>query len=389
MTGIHTGLPVEDMTGSGKSGAESSHQYRERFNTTISDTLMQAIRLVRSDPSIIIPGMVIIRHQKRAARIRGMHEQQGLLVPPVIIISITARCNLRCTGCYMQGRGDHKKPEMDPDVLSSIIREAALLGVSVIVIAGGEPLIRSDEIIHIAQEYPHILFPVFSNGLLIDETMAGALALCKNIVPLISFEGFREDTDARRGEGVFNRLLETYTLLSSHNIFFGCSITITRDNLEEVLSESFIRTMIERKVRVFSYVEYVPMTPGTEDCILTPALKKLFISRLMEMNREYPALFIGFPGEEDYYGGCLAAGRGFVHISPSADLEPCPAAPFSDVNLRDKSLKEALQSHLLYRLRQVPEILSESEGGCALHANRKMVEDILGSEDGSSGPKAR
>ena len=77
------------------------------------------------------------------------------------------------------------------------------------------------------------------------------------------------------------------------------------------------------------------MAPGTEDLVLTHEQKKTLQAVLADFNRKFPALFIGFPGDEDTYGGCLAAGRGFVHVSPSGDLEPCPAAPFSDANLCD------------------------------------------------------
>jgi MoaA/NifB/PqqE/SkfB family radical SAM enzyme len=67
-------------------------------------------------------------------------------------------------------------------------------------------------------------------------------------------------------------------------------------------------------------------------------------------------------------------------VSPSGDLEPCPAAPLSDANLGTVPLKEALRSRLLARLREAPEVLTESEGGCALRANRVLVQEIIGYE---------
>ena len=126
-----------------------------------------------------------------------------------------------------------------------------------------------------------------------------------------------------------------------------------------------------------TFVEYVPMTPDTEDLVLTPEQKKALQVVLSEYNRKFPALFLGFPGDEETYGGCLAAGRGFVHVSPSGDLEPCPAAPYSDANLTSVSLEEALASRLLCRLREKPEYLTETTGGCALRANPAWVEDLV------------
>jgi MoaA/NifB/PqqE/SkfB family radical SAM enzyme len=358
----------------------NNNQYRETFNATIGETLSQAIRIIASDPALIIPGSVILHHQRKAAEIRKEHEARGLLVPPVMITSITSRCNLACAGCYMHGRGEKPAAEMSPAILASVVDQATDLGVSIIVIAGGEQLVRQEEIFRMAEAHPRILFPLFTNGLLIDETLAGRIAQYRNIVPVISFEGFREDTDMRRGSGVYDRLLATCSLLQDKGVFFGCSVTTTRKNFEQVTGEAFVRQMIDTGARVFTFVEYVPMAPGTGNLVLTHEQKKTLQAVLADYNRKFPALFIGFPGDEDTYGGCLAAGRGFVHVSPSGDLEPCPAAPFSDANLAMMPLKEALRSRLLARLREQPEALAESEGGCALRANHAWVEEIMGRE---------
>lgn len=351
-------------------------QYRETFDTAIRQAISQAIRIIASDPALVIPGTVILHHQKKAAAIRRQYEHEGLLVPPVMIISITSRCNLACTGCYMHGRGGRAAAEMEPAVLASVVSQAADLGVSVIVIAGGEPLVRQEEIFRMAEAHPAILFAVFTNGMLIDDSLADRIDACRNIVPVLSFEGFREDTDARRGTGVYNRLLATCARLKSKNIFFGCSVTTTRENFSRVTGELFIREMISAGVRVFTFVEYVPMKPGTENLVLTPEQKKMLQAIISGFNDSFPALFIGFPGDEDAYGGCLAAGRGFVHVSPSGDLEPCPAAPVSDANLAAIPLRDALKSRLLLRLRQESGMLTETSGGCALWANRAWVQDL-------------
>ena len=44
-------------------------------------------------------------------------------------------------------------------------------------------------------------------------------------------------------------------------------------------------------------------------------------------HNKYRALFVNVPGDEKDFGGCLSAGRGFVHVSAEGDLEPCPFAP--------------------------------------------------------------
>lgn len=78
-----------------------------------------------------------------------------------------------------------------------------------------------------------------------------------------------------------------------------------------------------------------------------------------------PATFLSFPGEEKAFGGCLSSGRGFVHVSASGDLEPCPFAPYSDTSLQQMSFKDALGSKFLERIRDNHTELFEADGGCA------------------------
>jgi MoaA/NifB/PqqE/SkfB family radical SAM enzyme len=352
-------------------------RYRHLFDATITDTLQQALRIIRADPHLLLTGTSLLWYQKQAAAARENFEKEGLFVPPVMIISITSRCNLTCAGCYMKKRRAQPAPDMSPEVLKSVVEQAAKLGVSVIVIAGGEPLVRKQEILDITRSFPRMLFPVFTNGLLIDMKTAADLFSVKNIVPVISFEGFRPETDQRRGSGVYNRLLATCSILKSNKMFFGCSITVTSTNISKVLDESFIISMLESGARTFVFVEYVPIEPGTHDLVLTQEQRRTLSVTLSAYTQKFPALFIGFPGDDGYYGGCLAAGRGFIHVSPQGDLEPCPAAPFSDVNLVKFPLREALRSDFLQQIRMNHNKLTETNGGCALWTYRVWVQDLL------------
>jgi len=74
----------------------------------------------------------------------------------------------------------------------------------------------------------------------------------------------------------------------------------------------------------------------------------------------------------------MASGRGFVHVNAEGDLEPCPFSPFSDVNLREVPLREALQSRFLREVRESDAHLSEAGGGCALWTSRDWLESLLG-----------
>ncbi|MCL5073057.1 MAG: hypothetical protein M1308_19540, partial [Actinobacteria bacterium] len=100
-------------------------------------------------------------------------------------------------------------------------------------------------------------------------------------------------------------------------------------------------------------------------------------SLMIDYKSRFPALFIAFPGGEDEMGGCLASGRGFVHISAGGSLEPCPFAPYSDTNLKNLSLKDALNSEFLKKIRESHETLKGTRGGCALWENREWVKSLV------------
>ena len=359
-------------------GEEPDDRYYNRLlDDSITAVVGQAMRIIASRPSLLAFAARTLLSQKRAASRRRELEKAGIQVPAVMIVSITSRCNLSCKGCYMKSRRLAHRPEMDGNQLRAVVGQAVELGVSFIVLAGGEPLVRAGEILSLAEGFPGIIFGVITNGLLIDRGMAERFASLRNVVPVISFEGFEGETDTRRGEGVYRRLMETCGLLDDAGVFFGCSLTVTRENYSLVTDDRFITQMIDTGSRVFAFVEYVPVQEGTGGLVLSGDQRAGLIGCLRDYPGKYPALFLGFPGDEKAFGGCLSSGRGFVHVSASGDLEPCPAAPFSDSDLTKVPLKEALQSRFLREIRMHHDMLTETKGGCALWTNRDWVTSVL------------
>jgi MoaA/NifB/PqqE/SkfB family radical SAM enzyme len=217
-----------------------------------------------------------------------------------------------------------------------------------------------------------MLFPLFTNGLLIDDAAIQEIKSQKQIIPVISVEGFENETDARRGAGVYEQIQSVFRRLNKASVFWGTSITVTSENIETVTGKEFIENLISQHCRLFFYVEYIPVEEGSDSLVLNEHHRKTLMSKIESARKEYPALFIAFPGDEEDLGGCLAAGRGFIHISPDGRLEPCPFAPFSD-----SSLKEALQSEFLRKIRDNHSELNESVGGCALFHKKDWMKSLL------------
>ncbi|MBQ5335774.1 MAG: radical SAM protein, partial [Oscillospiraceae bacterium] len=312
---------------------------------------------------------------------RRKAETQGEHIPPFLIASVTSQCNLHCAGCY--SRCNHATADTEPvcQLTSAewlrIFDEAEALGISFILLAGGEPMIRRD-IMEAAGKKQKILFPVFTNGTYFDEQYYGLLAKCRNLLPVMSIEGNRETTDARRGAGIYDKLISNMEELQQRGLIFGASVTVTAQNCREVTSQAFLSSLSDRGCKAVIFVEYVPVSDGSRALAPDDAQRAELMREIERLRAEQPeTVFIAFPGDEKRSGGCVAAGRGFFHINSHGGAEPCPFSPYSDVNVKNTSLREALCSPLFTALRDGGMLLEDHAGGCVLYEKREQVEALL------------
>jgi len=348
-----------------------------RLNGGLRIFFSEFVRVSLRHPSQALFFARTVFWQGRAARRRAAEAREGLHVPPIAIFSITNRCNLHCKGCYAQAiRGADARDALSAEKLREIVAQADEVGISFFVIAGGEPLTRP-EIMEITRDYPHILFLLITNGLLLDAALVERFKAQRNTVPVLSIEGTPAETDGRRGAGVHARLLEKMTMLREAGIFFSLSFTITRETFATVTDEAFLQEAVDMGCRLFFLLEYTPLREGTDPWVITDEQRESMKGLVAAFRRRFPAVFIAVPWDEEEQGGCLAAGRGFVHISAAGDLEPCPFAPWSDTNLLSTPLREALGSRFLAAMRDNHEMFAETSGGCALWKNREAVRSLL------------
>ena len=318
---------------------------------------------------------------RHAEKTRVQYEKSGRHIPAFLIGSICTECNLNCTGCYArknQNSFDQSPNEsMSAEKWNSIFFEARKIGVSFILLAGGEPLTRKDVILYAAC-YPEIIFPVFTNGTMIDNDYLRLFNNHRNLVPVLSMEGRREDTDARRGAGVYDQLTEVMKNLNSREIYYGVSITVTTNNIKTVTDSAFIAELENLGCKLVFFIEYVPVTSDTLNMAPGDAERCYLEKQEQILRSSYPGLmFISFPGDEKHTGGCLAAGRGFFHINSNGGAEPCPFSPYSDINVKDHTLLEVLDSPLFGKIRQSDMLIGEHSGGCLLFEKEDDVKKFL------------
>ena len=359
-----------------KEGFDLQQYLTEGVETIVKDVLRATLR----DPKESLFMARFAAASAKASERRAENEREGLHVPSYLIASITSSCNLHCAGCY--SRANHATEDCAPqrqlsaEQWESIFTQAGELGVSFILLAGGEPLLRYD-VIRAAGAHPDILFPIFTNGTFLSERYFQLLEGCRNLIPVISIEGDRALTDARRGEGVYGKITANMERLREQGLLFGCSVTVTTENLVEVLSDDFVRGLSERGCRAVFYIEFVPVTDEAQHLAPGDEERAYIRQRVERLRAEQPGtVFVSFPGDEKSSGGCLAAGRGFFHINSHGGAEPCPFSPYSDVNAAETSLKEAMSSALFRALRDEGHLLEDHAGGCVLYEKRALVEEL-------------
>ena len=358
-----------------------SFNIQEYLSNGVESIIKDAVRATLSNPRESLFLLKFSKNSKRATEIRQKYCKQGQNIPAFLIASITSTCNLHCTGCYSRANDacsdDEPAAQLSADEWEDIFKQAKEIGISFIVLAGGEPLLRRD-VIEKACRYPEILFAVFTNGTMMNNEYLKLFDENRNIVPVLSIEGDEEVTDGRRGKGVHAKLMDSMELMRKNNIIFGASITFTRYNIDSLVSGEFIDQLHDRGCKVVFFLEYVSINEGTVDMAPTDSERELILDEIDRLRNDYDdMLFMTFPGDEKTTGGCLAAGRGFFHINSQGGAEPCPASPYSDVNVKDASLIEVLESKLFKSLRDEGILMEDHEGGCVLFEHRKDVEKLL------------
>ena len=318
---------------------------------------------------------------RKASKIRKAQEKKGEHVPPFLIASITSSCNLHCAGCYSRCNeatvDTAPVKQLTSDEWFKIFKEANEIGISYILLAGGEPMLRRD-IITEAGKMQDIIFPIFTNGTFMDDKYMNLFDEARNLIPVMSIEGNKEITDNRRGKGVYDKLIANMDELKKRNLIFGASVTVTTQNLHEVTSKEFIDSLYNRGCKLVIFVEFVPVTEEAKDLAPRDEERKIIKKGIAYLRRKYRGMvFVSFPGDEKTSGGCLAAGRGFFHINSHGGAEPCPFSPYSDINVRDTSLKEAMNSKLFVALRDGDYLKEDHAGGCVLYEKRAQVEAII------------
>jgi MoaA/NifB/PqqE/SkfB family radical SAM enzyme len=302
-------------------------------------------------------------------------QKYGLTPPYTMLISPSMRCNYRCEGCYAASY--ERKDDMKPEVFDRVLGEAEDIGTNFFVILGGEPFIYP-ELLPIIKKHTKSFFQVYTNGSFIDKAMAKKLVELGNIAPQVSVNGPAEYTDASRGNGAFDQVIQAMDNLREAGGVFGFSSLVTRHNADAICSEEWFDLLIREGALYGWLFLYMPVGDDPDPSLMpTPEQRNRLRVVIRHCRQTKPVLPVDFWNDGPLTGGCIAGGRLYFHVNHRGDVEPCIFCHFATHNINDSSLAEALISPFFRAIRESQPFSYNTLLPCPMIDHHQTMWDII------------
>ncbi len=322
--------------------------------------------------------------EKRAA----YFAKHGEYPPFFLLVSPSMACDLRCTGCYAWKYP--KDQSLSKEKVREILTEARdEMGIHFIAVSGGEPTYWP-HLEEIAAEFDDMFFMVYTHGMRIDDAMAQRFGALGNIYPAISIEGSAAFTDARRGAGAHQKILDAMDRLTANGVLFGYSLTHTRKNHEAACSSAFMDEMIAHGAAFGWVFQYIPIGREPDmELVPTGAQRVERRERILAARKEKPLLVFDFWNDGDAVDGCIAWGRRYLHVTARGYVEPCVFVHFAKDSVHGKSLGECIRGAAFREMRGRAPFHEDRRRPCPQidhpHILRELVEKhgLFGTHEGA------
>lgn len=297
--------------------------------------------------------------------------------PTLISWNVTYRCNLRCAHCYMDSGDGGGAPELTTDEAKMLIDQVAQTGSPVLILSGGEPLLR-DDIFEIAKygSSRGLRMAIGTNGTLIGDRTAGRLAGAGIRKAAISLDSADPDTHDRfRGvTGAWERAVAGIEACRDAGTPVQVHTTVTLQNHREL--EAIADLGESLGVHDFQFFFLVPTGRGKEVVDISPEMYESLIRRILRLRAEKGlsirptcapqyvriASEMGLPIAEGERG-CIAGIR-YCRIDPTGEVTPCPYLPLGLGNIRETSFAEIWRGSQVFAALRSGEGLTGKCGAC-------------------------
>lgn len=315
--------------------------------------------------------------------------------PYLVALNLTKRCNLKCEHCYLDATtkmgGSHD--ELTTEECFRLIDQIAQVNAgSLLVITGGEPLVRPD-ILEIARHAVEQRFMVVfgTNGMLIDDKMAKAMVDIGVMGVGISIDSLDSAThNAFRGlPGAWEGAMAGIEACKRNGLQFQVHFSAQPMNYKEL--PAVIDWSHDLGAKVLNVFFMVCTGRGEELTDITPSQYEEVLTYLVESQDKYQDMLVRarcaphfkrLAYEKDpnspitkaqgYMGGGCLAGTNYARVTPNGDLTPCPYMPLSAGNIRETSFVDLWENSEVFNSFRYPHLkgkcgdceYSEICGGC-------------------------
>ncbi len=309
-------------------------------------------------------------------------ESSEKYVPLVISWNVTAKCNLRCSHCYMSAGEKQFRDDLSTDAAKMLIHQIVEVSRPLLILSGGEPLLREDlfEIIRYGTDRG-MKMGMGSNGMLIDYSVAKKLKDAGVSTVAISLDSsIPERHDKFRGvKGCWQHAVNAIEALKENGLQVQVNATVTRQNYSEVGEIMSLAENLE--VDNFHLFFLVPTGRGTNIQDITPWMYEEMITNTLAQTTNHkmnvkPSCAPQFMRVAQQHGvdmsrwirGCVA-GLYYCRIYPSGEVTPCPYLPINLGNIRDRSFKDIwFNSEVFQAMRD----LNQLKGKCGVCDYREI-----------------
>lgn len=309
--------------------------------------------------------------------------------PSLVSWNLTKMCNLKCPHCYMEA-GKKAGRELSTAECLALIDEMKSLGTEMVILTGGEPLLRRD-IYEIASHASALGIWVVmgTNGVLIDERVVGKMIECGVQGVGISIDSIdpEKHNRFRGGPNSWEHSVRALEICRAHGLQVLVQTTVMEENYAEI--PELIEFTHQKGAWSFNLYFLVQTGRGQQMNDLPPRKTHEMLEYLVDHQNDYRPMLVrskcapqfkqiayskGKGGLES--GGCMA-GTQYCRIMPEGDVTPCPYMTAVAGNVREQSFTEIWQhSPMLQELRDVQQLkgrcgkceFNELCGGCRCRA---------------------
>ncbi len=282
-------------------------------------------------------------------------------IPSLISWNLTKKCNLRCPHCYLEA-GKKAEYELSTEECLGLVDEMKLLGTEMLILTGGEPLLRKD-IFDIAQyaSGQGIWVVMGTNGVLVTEKVAQKMIECGVKGVAISLDSIdpQKHNDFRGGPNSWEYSVRALKICRAAGLQVLVQTTVMESNYEE------IPRLIEftRELGAWSFNLYFLVQTGRGQHMndLSPQRTHAMLENLAELQDRYRPMLVrskcapqfkqiayemGKGGLES--GGCMA-GTEYCRITPEGHVTPCPYMTVVAGNVLEQGFTEIWRTSPVFR----------------------------------------